>query len=268
MKVLFFGDVFGSPGRRAVATVLPRLVAAHGIDFVVINGENAAHGRGITPQIADEFFALGADVITTGNHAWDQREIIPYIEREPRLLRPLNFPGTPENPSPGRGVAIVSSKKNPAFRLAVLHVIGRVHMEPADCPFRAADTEIAKLELEGIRNIFVDFHGDATSEKQAFAFHVDGRVAAVVGSHSHVQTADERVLANGTAAITDVGMCGCFDSVIGVKKEISIQKFVTKRPVKFEPAEGPGGYGAVVVDIDEQRGRARSILRLREVVVT
>ena len=141
-------------------------------------------------------------------------------------------------------------------------------MDALDCPFRAAEAEANRLEGHGIRNLFVDFHGEASSEKQAFAYYMDGKVAAVVGSHSHVQTADERILPNGTAAITDVGMCGCFDSVIGVKKEISIQKFLTKRPIRYEPAEGPGGYGAVIVDIDEHTGKARSILRLREVNVT
>jgi hypothetical protein len=166
---------------------------------------------------------------------------------------------------PGRGSTVV--EKN-GMRLAVIQVMGRVFMDALDCPFRVAEKEVDRLDSLGIHSIFIDFHGEATSEKQAFAHFMDGRVGAVVGSHSHVQTADERILEGGTAAITDVGMCGCFDSVIGVKKELSIQRFLTKRPVKYQPAEGPGGYGAVVVEIDSKSGKALSIERLREVNVT
>lgn len=268
MKVLFFGDVFAKPGRDAVKLAMAKLVPAHAIDFVVVNGENFAHGNGILPDMAQEFFDLGVDVITLGNHAWDQKSIIPYMATTPRLIRPANYPDHPSHKTPGRGSTVVESRRKPGLRLAVVQVMGRVFMDALDCPFRAADLEIERYDDLDIQCILVDFHGEASSEKQAFAHYMDGRVSAVVGSHSHVQTADERVLEGGTAAITDVGMCGCFDSVIGVKKEISIQKFLTKRHAKFEPAEGPGGYGAVIIDIDETSGKARSILRLREAIAT
>lgn len=268
MKILYFGDVFSRPGREAVKLAIAKLVPAHDIDFIILNGENACHGNGILPDMAQEFFDLGVDVITTGNHAWDQRQIIPFMATTTRLLRPANYPDHPSIKCPGRGVTVVESRKKPGLRLGVIQVMGRVFMDALDCPFRKADEEVAKLDDLGIECIFVDFHGEASSEKQAFAHYMNGRVSAVVGSHSHVQTADERVLSEGTAAITDVGMCGCFDSVIGVKKEISIEKFLTKRPIKYEPADGPGGYGAVVIDVDEATGKARSILRLREAVIT
>jgi metallophosphoesterase (TIGR00282 family) len=268
MKVLFFGDVFGRPGREAVKTAMAKLVPAHQVDFVVINGENAAHGNGILPELAQEFFDQGVDVITLGNHAWDQRQIIPFMATTTRIVRPANYPEHPLHKTPGRGSTVVESSRRNGLRLGVVQVMGRVFMDSLDCPFRVADTEIERLERVGIDCILVDFHGEASSEKQAFAHYMDGKVSAVVGTHSHVQTADERILAGGTAAITDVGMCGCFDSVIGVKKEISIQKFLTKRPVRFEPAEGPGGFGAVLIDIDESNGRARSIQRFRETIAT
>ena len=267
MKVLFFGDTFGKPGRDAVKAAIKKLHTQHAIDFVVVNGENFAHGNGILPEMADEFFAEGVDVITLGNHAWDQRQIIPYMATTTRLLRPANLPDWDAYKAPGRGVTVVDSKKSSSLKLGVIQVMGRVFMDALDCPFRTAQKEVERLESLGIHSILIDFHGEASSEKQAFAHYMDGKVSAVVGTHSHVQTADERILSGGTAAITDVGMCGCFDSVIGVKKEVSIQKFLTKRPVRFEPAEGPGGYGAVLIDIDESTGKARSILRLRETVI-
>lgn len=268
MKILYFGDVFGKPGRQAVKLAMARLVPAHEIDFVILNGENAAHGKGILPDMADEFFTQGVDVITTGNHAWDQPQIVPYMNQSARILRPLNYPDHPSAPLPGRGGTVIESRRRPGFQLGVMQVMGRVFMDPIDCPFRAAEKEYNRIHDLGIKCILIDFHGEASSEKQAFAHFMDGRASAVVGSHAHVQTADERILPGGTAAITDVGMCGCFDSVIGVKKELSIQKFLSKRPTKYEPAEGPGGYGAVVIDLDEQTGRAKSILRLREAIIS
>lgn len=267
MNVLFFGDVFGKPGREAIKSALPRLRAAHEVDFVIMNGENAAHGNGILPEIAQEFLDLGVDVITLGNHAWDQRQIIPFLGTTTRILRPANYPNHPVHKTPGRGVTVVESRRNPGLKLGVIQVMGRVFMDALDCPFYAADAEIERLEKVGISSILIDFHGEASSEKQAFAHYMDGKVSAVLGTHSHVQTADERILPGGTAAITDVGMCGCYDSVIGVKKEISIQKFLTKRPVRFEPAEGPGGFCAVVVTIDDATGKSLSIRRLQERVV-
>ena len=268
MKILYFGDVFARPGREAVKFALKKYVEPHRVDFVILNGENMAHGNGILPEMAQEFLDLGVDVITTGNHAWDQRQIIPYMESSTRVIRPANYPDHPSHKTPGRGSTVVESRRTPGLQLAVVQVMGRVFMDALDCPFRAADREIEKFERLGIGNIFVDFHGEASSEKQAFAHYMDGKVCAVVGSHSHVQTADERILAGGTAAITDVGMCGCFDSVIGVKKEISIQKFLTKRPARYEPAEGPGGYGCVLIEVNEKTGKAFSIQRFREVSVT
>ncbi len=267
MKVLYFGDTFGRPGRDAVKAAMLKLVGPHQIDFVVVNGENFCHGNGILPEMAEEFFALGVDVITTGNHAWDQKQIIPFMATTTRLIRPANYPEHPAHKVPGRGSTVAESRRRPGLRLGVIQVMGRVFMDALDCPFRVAQSEVDRFDDLGIQCILIDFHGEASSEKQAFAYYMDGKVSAVVGSHSHVQTADERVLQGGTAAITDVGMCGCFDSVIGVKKEISIQKFLTKRPIRYEPAEGPGGYGCVIIDIDEATGKARSILRLREVEV-
>ena len=263
MKILYFGDVFGRPGRQAVETVLPSLMAQHAIDFVVVNGENMAHGAGILPDMAEHFIKLGVDVLTTGNHAWDQRQIIPYMETQVRLIRPANYPDQPQAKTPGRGSTVVESRRRPGLKLGVIQVMGRVFMDALDCPFRKAESEADKLDGLNVRCVLVDFHAEATSEKQALAHYLDGKVSAVVGSHSHVQTADERILKGGTAAITDVGMCGCYDSVIGVKKETSILKFLTKRPVRFEPAEGVGGYGAVVIDVDDLTGKARRILRLR-----
>jgi metallophosphoesterase (TIGR00282 family) len=268
MKVLYFGDTFAKPGRDAVKIAITKLVQPHQVDFVIINGENMAHGNGILPEMAQEFFDYGVDVITTGNHAWDQKQIIPFMATTTRLIRPANYPEHPSHKVPGRGVTVVESKRRPGLRLGVLQVMGRVFMDALDCPFQVAEREVNRLDELGVQCILVDFHGEATSEKQAFSHYMDGKVSAVVGSHSHVQTADERILPGGTAAITDVGMCGCFDSVIGVKKEISIQKFLTKRPVRYEPAEGPGGYGAVLIDIDEASGKARSIQRFRETIAT
>ncbi len=266
MRVLYFGDTYGRPGRVAVAAAIRKLVPKHGIDFVIVNGENACHGNGILPDMAEDFFRQGVDVITTGNHAWDQKQIIPYMSTQVKLLRPLNYPDVPGYKTPGRGATVVTSRTNPQLQLGVIQVMGRVFMDALDCPFRVAAAQVDRFHEHGINAIFIDFHGEASSEKQAFAYYMDGKVSAVVGSHSHVQTADERILSLGTAAITDVGMCGCFDSVIGVQKEIVIEKFLTKRPMRFEPAEGPGGYGAVVIEINEL-GKALSIERLREVQI-
>lgn len=264
MKILFFGDVFGKPGRQAVKAAIHKLRVEHVPDFVVCNVENAAHGKGVTDKIVEEFFNMGVDVLTTGNHAWDQPDSAQLFNKVERLLRPLNYAESDAFVVPGRGTVVIASRDRPQLKLAVIQVMGRVFMDPLDCPFHRAKREIDRLKAQGIKNILVDFHGEASSEKQAFAYFVDGQVSAVLGTHSHVQTADERILAGGTATITDVGMSGCFDSVIGTKKEISIRKFLTKMPVRFEPAEGPGGYGAVVVEIDEQTGKSKKIWRYRE----
>jgi metallophosphoesterase (TIGR00282 family) len=218
--------------------------------------------------MALEFHELGVDVITTGNHAWDQKQIIPFMNQNPWIIRPLNYPDSDLEETPGQGSVCVSSRVRPELSLVVFQVMGRVFMDSLDCPFQAADRELKRLQSEANPwPVFVDFHGEASSEKQAFQHYMDGRVAAVVGSHAHVQTADERILPGGTAAITDVGMSGCFDSVIGVKKEIVIRKFLTKRPQKFEPASGPGGYGAVLIEIDPLTRLSKSIQRFREEVI-
>lgn len=273
MKVMYFGDVYAKPGREAVKLAIRRLVPQHSVDFVILNGENVTHGYGILPEMADELFQAGVDVITTGNHAWDQKAIIPYMATTTRLIRPANYPDHPMYKVPGRGSTVVECQRRKRadgkpLRLGVVQVMGRVFMDTLDCPFRAAEREVEKFSDLGIGAILVDIHAEATSEKQAIANFLDGKASVVVGSHSHVQTADERILPNGTAAITDVGMSGCFDSVIGVKKELSIQRFLTRRPVKYEAAEGLPGFGCVIVDIDEDSGRARSILRIREAIVS
>lgn len=265
MRVLFFGDVFGKSGRQAVKMAILKLKPEYTPDFIVVNAENAANGKGITPKIVEEFLDMEIDVLTTGNHAWDQQEGHECFTKNQRVLRPANYPD--DAPVPGSGVVVVSSRHNPSLKLGVLLVMGRVFMDPLECPFSRGKKEIKKLHEKGIKNILVDFHGEASSEKQAFTYYVEGEVSAVVGTHSHVQTADERVLAGGTAAITDVGMSGCFDSVIGMRKEGVIKKFVTKMPTRFEPAEGPGGYGAVLIEIDEKTGRAQNIIRFREEVI-
>lgn len=273
MKVLYFGDVYAKPGREAVKIAIQRLVPLHQVDFVILNAENLTHGNGASPEMLEEMFRLGVDAVTLGNHAWDQRAIIPYLSTTTRVVRPINFPDHPAYKCPGRGSTVLECvrRKRPdgkPIRLGLIQAMGRVFMDSLDCPFRTTEKEVQRLSDVGVDCLFVDFHAEASSEKQAFANFLDGRVSAVVGSHSHVQTADERILPNGTAAITDVGMTGCYDSVIGVKKELSIQKFITKRPVKYEAAEGLGGYGCVVIEIDEDTGKAKSILRLREAVVS
>ena len=271
MKILFFGDTFGKPGRKAVKAAIQKLVPRYGVDFVVMNGENCSHGAGILPEMAEEFFSLGVDVITTGNHAWDQKKIIPYMDKEPRILRPLNYPTYEEFRPPGQGVRIIRNSQKSSTQaapLAVLQVMGRVFMDALDCPFQVADREVRRLRQEGVVHIIVDFHGEASSEKQAFAYFMDGKASAVLGTHCHVQTADEKILPQGTATITDVGMCGCFDSVIGVKKERIIERFLTKRPISFEPAEGPGGYCAVLLELDPSTGSAVQIQRLHERIVS
>ena len=255
MNVLMVGDIFGEPGRAALAKLLPRLRQQHAIDVAVVNIENAAGGFGVTPQIARTVLeAGGVDVLTSGNHIWDKKEIIPYIGKENLLLRPANFPpGTP-------GSGYITVKAGP-HRVAVLNLMGRIFMNPIDCPFRKADEVVAELRRE-TPVVLVDMHSEATSEVMALGWYLDGRVSAVVGTHRHVQTADERILPGGTAYITDVGMTGPVDSVIGVDKDIIIQRFLTQMPVRFEPAKGPVALRGVVIAVDPETGRATSIQRL------
>lgn len=258
MKVILIGDVFGEPGREMVKSHLPALRRKHTADFVVVNGENAAGGKGITAKIAQDFFEWGADVITTGNHVWDQREIIKYIAHEPRLLRPANFASS----APGRGAGIFRAAGG--INIGVMQVQGRLFMQNSDCPFAAADRELEQMKGK-IDFVLVDTHAEASSEKQGLGFYLDGRVAAVVGTHTHVQTADERILPKGTAYITDLGMSGPYNSVIGLDKDVAIRKWVTQVPMEqFKVGEGDARLCGVIVDVNESTGLARSITRIQE----
>jgi hypothetical protein len=255
MNILMVGDVFGDSGRTAVGKLLPRLRQEHAIDFCVVNVENSAGGFGVTPPMARQVLEQGADVLTSGNHIWDKKEIVEYITKENLLLRPANFPvGTP-------GVGHVTVKAGP-HRVAVLNLMGRVFMHPIDCPFRKADEIVPELRRD-TPIVLVDMHAEATSESVAMGWYLDGRVSAVVGTHRHVQTADERVLPGGTAYITDLGMTGPTDGVIGVDREIILQRFLTQMPVRFEAAKGPAALHGVVIVVDPETGRASDIRRLR-----
>jgi metallophosphoesterase (TIGR00282 family) len=251
--VLFVGDLIGRPGRNAFMKALPALKKKYKPSLILANGENAAGGAGITEEIGKDLFE-SIDVLTSGNHIWDKKEALAYLDKEPRLLRPANYP--PQNP--GRGAAIVADSGG--RKVAVLSLQGRVFMEAIDCPFRTADTEIEKLRRE-TPVIIVDLHAEATSEKQALGWYLDGRVSAVIGTHTHVPTADERILPGGTAFITDVGMAGGRNSVIGIQREQAILKFLTARPQRFEPEKGGLFLSAVFIEIDADSGRALSIER-------
>jgi len=250
---LFIGDIIGRPGRQALKKKLPVLVEKYAPAFVAANAENAAGGAGITEEIGRELLAL-VDVLTSGNHVWDKKEGISYLDREPRLLRPANYP--PRNP--GKGAYVLEGKEG--WKAAILNLQGRVFMEPLDCPFRAADEEVEKLRAV-TPLIIVDFHAEATSEKQALGWYLDGRVSAVIGTHTHVPTADERILPGGTAYITDVGMVGGRDSVIGIQREQALARFLTARPQRFEPEKSGIFFSAVYIEVDPQTGRALSIRR-------
>jgi metallophosphoesterase (TIGR00282 family) len=255
MNILMVGDVFGEPGRAAIAKLLPGLRQQHAIDLCVVNVENAAGGFGVTPSMARQFLEQGADVMTSGNHIWDKKEIVEYIVKENLLLRPANFPaGTP-------GSGFITVKAGP-HRVAVLNLMGRVFMAPIDCPFRKADEVLPELRKD-TPIILVDMHCEATSESQAMGWYLDGRASAVVGTHRHVQTADERVLPGGTAYITDLGMTGPTEGVIGVDRELILQRFLTQMPARFEPAKGPAALHGVVIVVDPETGRASDIRRLR-----
>jgi len=256
VKVLFIGDIFGEPGRRALARAVPKLVAQRQIDIVIGNGENAAGGFGITPELAEELFDLGLAVITTGNHAWDKKEILDYFPREPRLLRPANYPSG----VPGYGSVVVESASGE--QLGVLQLMGRAYMPTLDCPFQVAKKELAVLKKRTVA-VIVDMHAEATSEKMAMGHYLDGEVVAVVGTHTHVQTADDQILPKGTAYLTDIGMTGPLHSVIGVKKELAIEKFLTGMPRRFEVASGPSVFCAALLELDARLGKALSIERIR-----
>lgn len=255
MRVLFVGDIVGSPGRKAVRECLGSLVSEHDVDFVIANGENAAGGFGIIESVANQVFACGVHVITSGNHVWDKKEVYQFIDREQRLLRPANYP----NGAPGHGYGTFKTLRG--GEIAVLNLAGRVFMGGVDCPFHYALNWLEKRSKEA-KVCLIDFHAEATSEKIAFARMLDGRVSAVVGTHTHVQTADEQILPRGTAYITDVGMTGPRDSVIGTEPEIVIERFLTQIPKRLEVARGPWRMDAVVIDIDDTNGRSTSIQRI------
>lgn len=257
MQILLIGDIVGRPGRKAVKETLKTIRQELNLDMIIANGENAAGGNGITPDIANELLGYDIDVLTMGNHVWDKKDIIPYFNKEKRIIRPANYPeGTP-----GSGLGVYNIK---GTKVAVINISGRVYLNSLDCPFRTADALIQTAKSE-TNIIFVDFHAEATSEKVAMGWYLDGRVSAVVGTHTHIQTADEKVLPNGTAYITDIGMTGPLNSVLGVKNELVLQKFLTQMPVRFEVADGPYQFNAVVVEIDESTGSAMSIRRIYNV---
>jgi len=256
MKLLFIGDIVGRPGRDLVRRHLKALTAASAVDLVIANGENAAGGAGITRDNAKEIFGAGVDVITTGNHVWDKREALEFIVTEPRLIRPANYPeGTP-----GLGSYVAVTRTG--VRVGVVNVMGRVFLNLIDEPFRAADREIARVKADGAQVVFVDVHAETTSEKVALGWYLDGQVAAVVGTHTHVQTADERILPGGTACLTDVGMTGPHDGVIGMDKAAVIARFVTGLPGRFEPATGDVRLHGVTITTDPATGRATAIERV------
>ena len=259
MRILLCGDIVGRPGRDVLAAHLPDLRKRLALDFVIVNGENAAAGFGITRKLCDEIFQLGVDVISGGNHIWDQREALGFIDAEPRLLRPLNFPrGTP-----GRGAAVYQAPRG--RKVLVINAMGRLFMDPLDDPFAAVEQELAKHRLGGTADaIVVDFHGEATSEKMAMGHFVDGRVSLCAGTHTHVPTADHMILGQGTAYISDVGMCGDYDSVIGMDKAIPMARFLRKLPTeRLSVAKGAGTLSAIFVETDDKTGLATRIEPLR-----
>ncbi|MCC6919473.1 MAG: YmdB family metallophosphoesterase [Alphaproteobacteria bacterium] len=259
MRLLFLGDIVGKAGRDAVIRELPHLRRTLGIDFAIVNAENAAHGFGLTASIANDVFDAGADVITTGNHVWDQRELLTHIVREPRILRPANLPPG----APGRGAGLFPARDG--RQVLVVHVLGRVFMEPLDCPFRAAEKELDACPLGTMADaILVDVHAEATSEKMAMGHWCDGRASAVVGTHSHVPTADTQILPRGTAFQTDAGACADYNSVIGFEPSIPLAKFVQKLPAgKMQPAEGPATVCGLFVETDDRTGLARKAVAVR-----
>lgn len=258
MRFLFLGDVVGRSGREAVTSRLPKLIGKWKLDFVAINGENSAGGFGITETIYHELVDAGADAITLGNHSWDQREALVFIERAPKLIRPLNYPAR----APGRGAAVLDAKNG--SRVLLINAMGRVFMDQLDDPFKAVERQIAACPLgEGCDVAVCDFHAEATSEKQAFGHHFDGRFSLIVGTHTHAPTADHRVLSGGTAYVSDIGMCGNYDSVLGMNKEEPIRRFLTKIPSgRFEAAPGEGTLSGVAVEIGKD-GRAERIAPVR-----
>ncbi|MBN1867301.1 TIGR00282 family metallophosphoesterase [Candidatus Sumerlaeota bacterium] len=258
MRILFIGDVVGRPGRELVAALLPKFRKEKGIDFVLANGENAAGGKGITPEVADDLFRAGVDVLTGGNHIWQNKQVFHIIETESRLLRPANYPVDPDVPGRGSGLYEVCGSD---AKIGVVNLLGRVFMAPVDCPFRVGRELVDRLR-QVTPLIVVDIHAEATSEKNAMAWHLDGLVTAVIGTHTHVATADERISDAGTAAITDVGMTGAHDGVIGVRRDIILHAFLTQLPVRHELAKRDLHLRGVLIDADPATGRASAIERV------
>jgi len=256
MRILFIGDIVGKAGRQAVEGLLEHILSDRRIDFTVANGENAAGGMGITPAIASDFLDLGVDVLTSGNHIWAKKEIVPFLDEEERLLRPANYPSGVS----GRGTGIFPLGNGK--KVGVLNLEGRVFMRNLECPFRVGEKEVEKLK-EQTPIILVDFHAEATSEKVALSWFLNGKVSAVVGTHTHVQTADEKILSGGTAYITDAGMTGPLASVIGIRRQIALERFLTQVPIKFDVGTGEIELQGVVIDVEEETGKARRIERLR-----
>jgi 2',3'-cyclic-nucleotide 2'-phosphodiesterase len=259
MRLLFLGDIVGRSGREALLEQLPRLRRELALDFVVVNGENAAGGFGITEKLCAEFYAAGTDVITTGNHVWDQKETVGFIGRDPRLLRPNNFPAG----TPGRGAGVFDAGRG--RKVMVINTMGRLFMDPLDDPFAAVERDLASQRLGGtVDAIILDVHAEASSEKMAFGHHLDGRVSLVVGSHTHVPTADYQILPGGTAYQTDAGMCGDYDSVIGMEKTVPVQRFIRKLPTeRMTPALGPATLCGLYVETDPASGLARRVAPVR-----
>ncbi len=259
MRILFSGDVAWNTGRKALATALPVIKREHGpFDFILVNCENAAHGKGMTDRIFDEFISLGVDAMTSGNHIWDKPAFLPLLDSETRVFRPANYPAS----CPGRGHGIIERKGK---RLGILNIEGQVFLPPIDSPFLCADRIIEELRAEGGDRlpIFVDFHAEATSEKQAMGYYLDGRVSAVVGTHTHVQTADERIFPKGTAYISDAGMTGGHMGILGVKYESVMPKFIDSLPCKFEASEDGAAFNGVIIDVDDDTGLAVGIERVQ-----
>jgi metallophosphoesterase (TIGR00282 family) len=256
MRLLFVGDVIGKPGRRAVQNLLPGLVDRHRADYVIVNVENSAGGFGVTPEVLGEFRDLPIDCFTTGNHVWDKKEVFDLLDREPRLLRPANYP----DGNPGHGLYVGETAGG--IQVATLNLEGRVFMHSLDSPFLVADRLLEGLDRKQVKVVFVDFHAEATSEKQALGFYLDGRVSAVVGTHTHVPTADERILPNGTAFQTDTGMTGPYESIIGMRADKVVRRFLMQTPAAFEVAKRDVRLAGAVIDVDEATGKARSIERL------
>lgn len=253
LRILLLGDIYGRPGREMVREYLPEITTLYNPNFIVANGENSAGGFGITEKVAEELFGMGVNVITSGNHIWDKKEVYSYLDQEMRLLRPANYP--PQVPGQYLYLTEVQGKS-----IAVINLIGRVFMGDYDCPFRRFDQVFAEINKE-TSIVIVDFHGEATSEKQAFAWYVDGRASVVVGTHTHVPTSDERILPRGTAYTTDLGMCGPLNGILGVDRDIVINRFLTQLPARFSVAKGPRQLCGVIVDIDVN-GKAQKIFRI------